>query len=192
MPILRRTRRLALTAFTIAVASTASAQDPQCRQISADVVAFDHAFYNNRFGTLQQGGMMFALRRDVVPVGGSGELRPGYVTLRPGKRPRPMVLRMNVGDCRRFTSQSAEADAHRAAWDATLPPGTRAAGPRDGYGPRAPDADGSWAGANANSLIRGRVDMRFYAEAEVRISHSTAADVGAVELRRQPREVVRR
>ena len=64
MPTLRRTRRLALTAFMIAVASTVSAQD-RCRQISADVVAFDHAFYNNRFGTLQQGGMMLPLRSQI-------------------------------------------------------------------------------------------------------------------------------
>ena len=183
MPNLRRTRRLALTAFMIAVASTASAQDPQCRQISADVVAFDHAFYNNRFGTLQQGGMMFALRRDVVPVGGSGELRPGYVTLRPGKRPRPIVLRMNVGDCLtvHFTNLLKPVPVGPLGTRLSQP-GTRAAGVHVmGMEPGAPDADGSWAGANANSLIPpgASTTYRFYAEAEgAYLLYSTAADVG--------------
>jgi len=43
------------------------------------------------------------LRRDVVPISGT-ELAPGNVQLRPGKRPRPIVLRMNVGDSLRITA----------------------------------------------------------------------------------------
>ena len=45
-----------------AIPSLASAQ----RTITADVVALDQAFYNNRIGAFQAGGMIFALRRDVV------------------------------------------------------------------------------------------------------------------------------
>lgn len=70
------------------------------RQISADVVALDQAYYINRIGAFKTSGMMFALKSDVVPVDGSdGPLVAGKVTLRPDKRPRPLVLRMNVGDC---------------------------------------------------------------------------------------------
>ena len=87
------------------------------RNITADVVAIDQVFFWNRLGAVQPQGQMFALRRDVVPIGGNtspvrdasqvklyepptlGGLSPGNVQLRPGKRPRPLVLRMNVGDC---------------------------------------------------------------------------------------------
>ena len=50
-------------------------------------------------------GMIYALKADTVDVGGSPSPNgcvncvPGKINLRPGKRPRPIVLRMNVGDC---------------------------------------------------------------------------------------------
>jgi len=92
--------RLAGAAMTLTVLVATDAFAQVCdRTIKADVVALDQAFYNNRLGAIQAGGMIFALRRDVVSIGGTGPLRPGYVMLRPDKRPRPMVLRMNVGDC---------------------------------------------------------------------------------------------
>ena len=46
--------------------------------------------------------MIYALRSDVVPRSGS-QLSPGNVRLREFKRPRPIVLRVNVGDCIRIT-----------------------------------------------------------------------------------------
>ncbi|MBV9211569.1 MAG: hypothetical protein JOZ52_13105, partial [Acidobacteria bacterium] len=67
---------------------------PMCeRTITANVVAFDQIYTYNRFGAFNPAGMMFALRRD---VDGSG---PGNVHLKEGKRPRPIVLRVNEGDC---------------------------------------------------------------------------------------------
>ncbi len=72
------------------------------RQISAQVVALDQQFFLNRLGALEATGMVFALKRDVVPIAGTA-LTPGNVQLRPDKRPRPMVLRMNVGDCLTIT-----------------------------------------------------------------------------------------
>ncbi|MBC8291866.1 MAG: hypothetical protein H8E45_01725 [Proteobacteria bacterium] len=74
--------------------------EPQ-RVISADVVALDQVLTYNRWGSHQAAGMIFALRRDVVdlagnPIGQGG--MPGQVMLRPGKRPRPLVLRANEGD----------------------------------------------------------------------------------------------
>ena len=93
-------RLLILTATVSSVGAPLASAQPACgRTIKADVVALDQAFYNNRLGAFQAGGMIFALRRDVVPVYGTGPLAAGKVMLRPDKRPRPMVLRMNVDDC---------------------------------------------------------------------------------------------
>jgi hypothetical protein len=80
----------------------------------------------NRLGAQNINGMMYALRRDVVdtgslnpiaplPTDAYGDLitdengnavdpqMPGSVTLRPDKRPRPLVLRMGAGDCMTIT-----------------------------------------------------------------------------------------
>ncbi|MFT5383055.1 MAG: hypothetical protein ACI81W_000451, partial [Saprospiraceae bacterium] len=65
--------------------------------VTAEVVALDQPWMFNRLGTAQPTGMMFALKRDVVPIRGT-LLSPGNVKLRDGKRPRPMVLRANEGD----------------------------------------------------------------------------------------------
>jgi len=67
--------------------------------VFAKVVALDQAFFVNRFGALQAGGMIFALERDVVSVEGGETLTPGKVMVRAGKRPRPLTLRVNKGQC---------------------------------------------------------------------------------------------
>jgi hypothetical protein len=87
------------------------------RTVCADVVALDQVLVYNRFGSFNPYGMIFALRRDVVPMGNEPErytadacdtrlgtevgdemLRPGDVRLKDCKRPRPLTLRANVGD----------------------------------------------------------------------------------------------
>jgi hypothetical protein len=84
----------------------------QCAHTTyADVVALDQAFYNNRMGAFQAGGMVFALRRDVVSnetgvPDPHGALKPGLVMVRPDKRPRPIVLRVDVGDCLEVSFQN--------------------------------------------------------------------------------------
>ena len=71
-----------------------------CAQtVRAKVVALDQAFYVNRFGALQAGGMVFALERDVISLDGGTQLKAGNVMLRPDKRPRPLTLRVNKGQC---------------------------------------------------------------------------------------------
>jgi len=80
------------------------------RTIHADVVALDQQFVWNRLGAAQPQGMIFALRRDVIPMTGS-ELGPGNAQLRPDKRPRPLVLRMNEGDCLEITFTNLLANA---------------------------------------------------------------------------------
>ena len=75
------------------------------RSLNANVVALDQVFFYNRIGAANPAGMIYALRRDVVDVATGkteaqgGTLTPGRVALRPDKRPRPLVLRMNVRDC---------------------------------------------------------------------------------------------
>ncbi|MEZ5933512.1 MAG: multicopper oxidase domain-containing protein [Alphaproteobacteria bacterium] len=106
--------------------------DPRCDASHtnvAHVVALEQIYVYNRFGAFNPGGMLYALRRDVVVSdddGGDGgseladlglydgapipaHYRPGqevtdkalagHVRLRPEKRPRPIVLRVNEGDC---------------------------------------------------------------------------------------------
>lgn len=49
--------------------------------------------------------MIYALRRDVAPITGT-VISAGNVQLRPDKRPRPITLRVNEGDCLRVTFQN--------------------------------------------------------------------------------------
>ena len=80
---------------------------PGCnRLITADVVAIDQPIVYNRLGAVNPGGMMFALRNDVKPVDASRGLVAGNVQLKEYKRPRPLVLRMNVGDCLQILFQN--------------------------------------------------------------------------------------
>jgi hypothetical protein len=72
-------------------------------RVSANVVAIDQVYTYNRFGAFNPAGMIYALRRDVVALTGSGEPSPGNAQLRPDKRPRPLVLRVHEGSCLRVT-----------------------------------------------------------------------------------------
>jgi len=92
-----------------------------CRNtITAKVIALEQVYYYNRTGSFNPAGLMYALRRDVVPdddASADGEVDrfldrnpgtaavlkkyAGHVALRPDKRPRPLVLRVNEGDCLR-------------------------------------------------------------------------------------------
>ncbi|HEV7507581.1 MAG TPA: copper oxidase [Thermoanaerobaculia bacterium] len=97
--------------LALMVAPSAHAQDAPvgCAAVTyANVVALDQPWSWNRFGAIEPQGMMYALRRDVVPTsdadglpdpGVAYTLSAGQVTLRRDKRPRPLVLRVNAGDC---------------------------------------------------------------------------------------------
>ena len=75
------------------------------RLIKAEVVALEQAIVLNRYGAFNPSGMLFALKQDVVLSDGTplndSTLKdaPGNVKLRDDKRPRPLVLRANEGDC---------------------------------------------------------------------------------------------
>lgn len=81
-----------------AVTGPGSPPTPAGRVITADVVAIDQAYVYNRFGAWNPAGMIYALARDVVPIDPAKPFGPGNAMLREGKRPRPLVLRANVGD----------------------------------------------------------------------------------------------
>ncbi len=79
---------------------------PGCeRMIRADVVALEQAIVVNRFGAFIPAGTLYALKGDIVRRDGRAIdwQRPaesaGQVKLRSDKRPRPMILRVNEGDC---------------------------------------------------------------------------------------------
>jgi hypothetical protein len=74
--------------------------------VIAEIAALDQAWVWNRYGAIQPHGMMYALIEDLVPISGTGSLSAGNVMLKKGKRPRPLVLRVNQGQCLevRFTN----------------------------------------------------------------------------------------
>lgn len=96
-----------LTSLVLALLGweTTSEAAVQCqRTLVANVVALDQPLMFNRLGAQNANGMMFALREDVVdehqvPLSKGGAAVPGKVTLRPDKRPRPIVLRVAAGEC---------------------------------------------------------------------------------------------
>lgn len=87
---------------------------PHCANtVTAEVVALEQVYYYNRFGAHNPAGLIYALRRDVVDeetkqlIGHADPNRDrelaGNVQLRESKRPRPLVLRVNEGDCLKVT-----------------------------------------------------------------------------------------
>ncbi|MBK7874305.1 MAG: copper oxidase [Planctomycetes bacterium] len=154
------------------------------RTLTARVVALDQPFIWNRMGASQSQGMVYALRRDVVnTTTGQGEsqggvLSAGNVRLRDDKRPRPLVLRMNVGDCLSIQFQNLLRNAPLPHQPATRTAGVHAVGMQlvSGIGD-----DGSNVGANATSLVGpgGSRTYTLYAEREGNfVFYSTAANTG--------------
>lgn len=149
------------------------------RALTANVAALDHLFFYNRLGAVNPAGMIFALRGDIVPLNPALGLVPGNVQLRSDKRPRPLVLRMNVGDCLQVSLQnllaSAPVDEEQPA---TRTASVHAMGMQL---VRSMASDGSNVGQNASSLAPpgGRATYTFYAEREgAHLLYSAAATTG--------------
>jgi len=124
---------------------------PACaRTIKADVVAFDQAIMYNRLGTVNPGGMIYALRRDVVAIDPLKGIVAGNVRLRSDKRPRPIVLRMNSGDCLKITFTNLLSPSPLSDQPATRSAGIHVNG-MELVGSIA--SDGSNVGTNAPSLV---------------------------------------
>lgn len=100
------TALLSLLPVTGAWAVERAPDDQICRRtVKAEVVAIEQAYLLNRFSAFVPAGMLFALKRDVVPLDPAlgAEAGPGNAMLRPDKRPRPLVLRVNEGECLEVT-----------------------------------------------------------------------------------------
>jgi hypothetical protein len=72
--------------------------------VTANVVSLDQPFMLNRLGAAMPQGMVFALASDVVNSNNNqscsvNKCVAGAVRLRADKRPRPIVLRVNKGQC---------------------------------------------------------------------------------------------
>ncbi|MDT5295841.1 MAG: manganese oxidase, partial [Acidobacteriota bacterium] len=153
---------------------------PDCkRTITADVVALDQVITFNRLGATNPAGMMFALRNDVRPIDAASGMVAGNVQLKEYKRPRPLVLRMNVGDCLQIMFQNLLA-LNRADEDQ---PNTRSASIHvAGLQPVGSITDdGSNVGQNPSSLVApgGSATYTLYAEREgSHLLYSTAATTG--------------
>jgi hypothetical protein len=98
----RITVAVALGAIAATGTGPALAAEALCdghHTVRANVVAFDQPMMINRLGTNRPQGMIYALSNDVVRIDNNRPLGPGNVQLRADKRPRPLVLRVNVDDC---------------------------------------------------------------------------------------------
>ena len=104
--------------------------------VRARVVALDQPFMWNRYGAVQPQGMMYALERDVVDTddpdglpspGETQALVPGQVRLRIDKRPRPLVLRVNAGQCLRIYFRNLLFPTKPTDFEHQQQPATRAA-----------------------------------------------------------------
>ncbi len=81
------------------VAQSSSISCTAQNTITATVVALNQPFMLNRLGAAMPQGMIFALKSDVVALNASQPLGAGNAVLRSDKRPRPIVLRVNQGEC---------------------------------------------------------------------------------------------
>lgn len=161
---------------------------PICeRNINADVVALDQVIMYNRLGTVNPGGMIFALKSDVVAIVPSLGIVAGNVRLRSSRRPRPIVLRVNNGDCLQVNFWNLLSSTPLSHQDPEDPlsdqPRTRSAGVHVMGMELVGDitSDGSNVGVNPPSLVPpgGHAIYKFAATREGNnLLYSTAATTG--------------
>src|SRR5689334_4089269 len=148
------------------------------RVIKADVVALDQVIMFNRLGTVNPSGMIYALKQDVVAIDPAKGLVAGNVRLRSDKRPRPIVLRMNSGDCLQITFNNLLSPSPLSDQPATRSAGIHVTG-MELVGSIA--SDGSNVGNNAPSLVGpgSSAVYTFYATREGNnLMYSSAATTG--------------
>lgn len=177
---------LALLLFT--AVTTQAQTTPACqRTIKASVVALDQVIVYNRLGTINPAGMIYALKKDIVAIDPVKGIVAGNVRLRADKRPRPIALRMNSGDCLQITFTNLLSPTPLSHKDPADPssdqPATRSAGVHvtgmelvDGIA-----SDGSNVGVNPPSLIPpGATTVYTYTSTREgnNLMYSTAATTG--------------
>lgn len=156
--------------FVISFAvAAAPIQAQQCqRTVVAKVASIDQLITYNRMGSTTPAAAIFALLRDIQDntthqFCDKVSCKPGNVALRADKRPRPIVLRVNVGDCLdvQFTNlidpNSPTCTNSRNDGMSTCYTGMHIQGLElrsSVQGPAAPIGnDASWVGKNTNSLV---------------------------------------
>src|SRR5690606_22050005 len=132
-----------------------------------------------RTGPFDPAAVAYAPRPAVVPLDDGQPLGPGNVILREDKRPRPLTLRMNVGDCLRIEFQNLLAPQKVDEQQ----PATRDAGVHVTGLQLVDDIedDGSNVGVNPSSLVPpgGSAVYTLYAEREgTYLLYSMAANTG--------------
>ena len=153
-----------------AISLAAAPGEPACPGkgglVKARVVAIDQSIWLNRLGASVPDGMIFALERDVCAPDskgtgcGTGKPSKGNAMLRPDKRPRPLVLRVNQDQCLEITftnwlSDTAQAVTSPAPAAGTQPTTRSASIHLQGMEWVASSADdGSWVGKNESSLVQ--------------------------------------
>jgi len=160
---------MAVAGIAFALSPSVAKESPRVcnRTVKARVIALDQPWMWNRLGAAQPGGMLYALARDVVTTDGQPlpedplKLSPqelekfrGKVRLRDGKRPRPLVLRANKGDCLEVTFWNLLTAQPAVVFGGNGSPVTRWAGIH-AAGMELMDkitSDSSWVGNNPNSL----------------------------------------
>src|SRR5678809_1077730 len=124
---------LLLMAVSVQAQLPAPTPVPICeRTVKANVVALDQVIMYNRLGTVNPGGMIYALKQDVVAIDPLKGIVAGNVRLRSNKRPRPIVLRTNNGDCLQISFTNLLSPTPKSHKDPEDPlsdqPATRSAG----------------------------------------------------------------
>lgn len=158
-----------LTAGLLAAAQSQAQSPPPpptCAQtVVADVVALEQAVQFNRLGAHFPRFMIYALREDVVSSTPGGALSPGRVRLREDKRPRPLVLRVNEGECLTINFTNLLSPTAHDDQPATRHAGLHVMGLNYVNGPT---DGGSFVGANPSGLVPpgGSLTYRLYAGQE--------------------------
>jgi hypothetical protein len=141
--------------------------------LKAEVVALDQVYFWNRLGAFEPQGQMYALKHDVVHTSQNEvlcgmpklALSAGQVKLRRNKRPRPLVLRMNVGQCMDVVFTNYLAAVAKDNQSATR----KASVHVQGLNYRVNGADGGmWLGTDLNGQVApgGTITYRLFAEKE--------------------------
>ena len=163
--------RFALLVSSLLPQAVAAAPAVSCvpgNTVTANVVALSYPLIFNRLGATLPDAMIFALQRDVCPMNQPGCYNVGLqtlidaatkpagnpqgVTLREGKRPRPLVLRVNQGQCLqvRFTNLLTGTALQASGASVTLMAGVHFQGMEWAA---SPTDDGSYIGRNPTSLV---------------------------------------
>ena len=155
---------------------------PCNRTITADVVALDQVIIYNRFGAVDRHGMIFALSHDVIPRVAGTAIAPGNVRLRNNKRPRPLALRANVGDCLQITLTNLLSTSPSPVGGGGTNNGTRTVAFHvNGLEPTSPASEGLALGVNGASALAATQSSTFtyYCTTEGQFAfHSPSSSIG--------------